>query len=151
MPVSLPRRLLVLSAVSGLLLVPFVAGCGNRGTSGPVLRGVVLKDGEPYRAKELGGEFGLSFVAVQPGGKPGAVYLAEAPDPATGAFEVTGPTGSGIPPGKYKIRVKHVTAGGKSLLPDELGTDATSLEITVTDAPAPLTIDLGKSPSVASQ
>ncbi len=71
----------------------------------------MLRDGEPYRAKELGGEYSLSFVVVQPGGRPGAVYLAEAPDPAMGAFEVTGPTGRGVQPGKYKIQARHVIAG----------------------------------------
>jgi hypothetical protein len=77
--------------------------------------------------KEMGGELSLSFVAIQPTGMPGAVYLAEALDPTTGAFEVKGPTGKGIPPGKYKIQLRHILSGEKSLIPESLGTDSTPL------------------------
>jgi hypothetical protein len=143
------RKFVAIASV--LLLLPLLGGCGNRGTSGPILKGVVLKDGTPYPVKSLGGEFSLSFVVVQPDGKPGAVFLAEAPDPVTGQFEVTGPTGQGIPAGKYKIQAKHVIVGKKSPLAENLSTDATPLEVTITDSPDSLKIDLGNNPSVTGK
>ena len=144
-----PRRLVAFAAGSVLLALPFATGCGRDGESGPVVKGVVLKDGAPYPASELGGEFGLSFVAVRPDGRPGAAFMSDV-DTATGAFELTGPTGRGLPPGRYKVRATHHLANGKSLLPDRLATDATPLEVEVSESPAPLRVELGKAPAVTA-
>jgi hypothetical protein len=79
------------------------AGCGKGGVRGVKVQGEVLQNGKPIpflRGEEITVGFSRE---VEPGEKPfGAPAKVK---PEDGTFTVAGPSGKGIPPGKYRIQL----------------------------------------------
>jgi hypothetical protein len=120
---KLPPRT-VLGATLALGIGLLALGCGSRE---PVVkvRGKLTKGGQPYQAKLTGANLppgenvGVAEVFFYPvkadnelivneSGELKAVGGHNASVNADGTFEVVGPKGKGIPPGKYRIVIKHI-------------------------------------------
>lgn len=98
-------RALIRAAALGAALV--LAGCGSANRV-PV-RGVLLKGGAPFTPPE-GASNQVVLVAMEVQGDDGKSIGADEPfaavlNQADGSFEVPGPDGRGIPPGKYRVSV----------------------------------------------
>ncbi|MFM9069059.1 MAG: hypothetical protein ACKOUR_17260 [Planctomycetota bacterium] len=96
-------RLVVL--ILGFLVT---TGCGESVPKGVILKGKVLKGGQPLAVTRP--EVGVGWVQIDliPDGKSDYTETTRAkPD---GSFEFPG-EGKGIPPGKYKVAVKHYENG----------------------------------------
>ena len=128
------------SRAAMLVTVAFFAGagCGPTGVSGPTVTGVVLKDGERFPMSPTDPPV-IEFVVVQGGELTGLVFRADV-NPKDGTFTVAGPTGTGIPPGEYRVFVRTTAT-------EVVGT-ATPLAVTISSGPGPITLDLGRTPSV---
>src|SRR4051794_40059292 len=92
-----------------LLLLALISGCGTPDKAVAV-SGTVLKDGKPFTFAAEGlppGDpgFRLGFVTLGGGDKPGDASYARF-SPTDGTFQVSGPKGKGLPPGKYRITVQ---------------------------------------------
>jgi hypothetical protein len=128
-----------LGAVALMLLL--MAGCGRRGNTVRVT-GQLVKDGKPFAAKLDGKEpetLAIDFL--------GAVNEVKVNFPATvsanGAFDVDGPSGNGIPPGKYRICVIYsgFQGAGGDRFDTRFSPDKTPLAVEVQKSTR-LTIDL---------
>jgi hypothetical protein len=79
------------------------AGCGKGGVRGVKVKGEVLQNGQPIKflpSEEITVGFSRE---VEPGQQPfGAPAKVK---PEDGTFTVDGPSGKGIPPGKYRIQL----------------------------------------------
>jgi hypothetical protein len=78
------------------VLALLAAGCGGN----VVLKGELQKNGQPYVFAD-GEEMQINLVGEDPSGKP--LTSAAEIDKQDATFRFKGPTGEGIPPGKYKI------------------------------------------------
>lgn len=75
-------------------------GCGQSGPPRQVIKGKVAKAGEVMKVKEQVGRLRLWLVPLD---SKGADITDAVVNAAEGTFEVKGPDGRGIPPGKYKF------------------------------------------------
>jgi hypothetical protein len=147
-----------LVVVSGFAL----AGCGS--SNRVQVQGVLLRGGSPLRPPE-GASNQVVFVAMEVKGDSGKSIGANEPFAAVvneedGTFEVPGPDGRGIPPGKYRVsvtqkyRTKHTVEKPKmrgaapidrdtDLLGDRYGPTSSPIVVEVT-TPEKLTIDLDR-------
>jgi hypothetical protein len=120
------------------LALVFLGGCG----SGDVkATGRLLKNGEPYvpGADEF---VVMSFVAEgAPEGKEGSFVVAF--NREDGTFEVTGPTGRGLPPGKYRACIQ-VMKRKKDLLKGRFNAKNSPFLCTVETGKEDLTFDLAR-------
>jgi hypothetical protein len=85
-----------------------IALMGPGCSSGPKLvlvKGTVTQNGKPYTANQKG-EFQVRFVQLVEKGQPSDSFSANV-DRETGAFEIVGRKGDGIPVGKYRIAVQQ--------------------------------------------
>ncbi len=98
------RALATLITGTGVLLG--VAGCGSSNAVWVTCE--ITKDGKPYVAPS-GQVLQVTFYAVPQDAAPGGRAMPGEPYPAafaaTGRYEVPGPDGRGIPPGKYRVAV----------------------------------------------
>jgi hypothetical protein len=86
-------------------------GCGSPGVK---VEGQLVKDGKPF-VPPTGQMLSLSFIGKDADGKEQS--LGAAVNSTDGSFAVTGPKGSGIPPGTYKVKLSVST---ESSDPDSL-------------------------------
>ena len=99
------RRLLPLLA---LAIAPLAhSGCAPSDTLR--VTGRLLKRGAPYTAPE-GQRLGVTFYVIEATGESGKGVAAGEPfaaqfNPADSTFDVPGPEGRGIPPGKYRVAI----------------------------------------------
>jgi hypothetical protein len=147
----------VLVAVSGLA----VAGCGSNNRV--QVEGVLLKSGSPLTPPE-GASNQMVFVAMDVKGDSDKSIGANEPFAADvnddGTFNVPGPNGKGIPPGKYRVsvtqkyRTKHTIDNPKKpgaaainrdtdLLGDRYSPTTSPLVVEVTTSEK-LTVDLDR-------
>jgi hypothetical protein len=100
-----------LSAVCFVLavLVPVLGGCksGNRGL---ILTGQLVENGTPLRASTEGLPPGtrpiqVVFHTIPAEGQLGSEAFSSQVNSDSGEFTLKGPSGKGIPPGKYRISV----------------------------------------------
>ncbi len=96
------RRLIHLFLLSTLILA--IVGCGTKDKL-LQLQGRLLKSGQQFEAgpDEL---IQVTMVPIMPNGElPRDHYYCNVDD-ATGIFVVTGKTGKGLPPGKYRVALE---------------------------------------------
>jgi hypothetical protein len=85
-----------------LILLALVAGCGGDLVKA---KGKLLKDGKPFVPGEKEA-VRIVFVPVdRVEGKEQNMYPAEF-KPEDGTFKVVGSTGTGLPPGKYRVAIE---------------------------------------------
>jgi hypothetical protein len=131
-----------LRLVAALGMVLGLAGCTNSEPLVPV-RGRVHKNGQPLPVKDLpsaaGGRVTIVFHSLEKGenstGPYGGVVT---PD---GNFSVSGNSGKGIPPGKYRVEIKWQDPfpHGKDQLEGKFGKDNSPV---VVDIPSPGEVDI---------
>jgi hypothetical protein len=99
------------------LILGLLTGCGTQ-RSKP--RGQLTKGGQPYLARE-GEVVHISLFPLNADGSAteGTAHPAQY-DPQTGAFQVPGPDGDGIAPGKYRLTVQ-LTKNRTDLLQGKAG------------------------------
>jgi hypothetical protein len=94
------------------LILGVAVGCGGAaGIHAVPVKGKVVKGNEPFRLKKAPnpplppGEspIHIKFTALGEGQIAGGFDVHV--DPETGTFEMLGPTGKGLPPGKYQVVV----------------------------------------------
>jgi hypothetical protein len=130
--------------VAAIALV--VAGCGGGYTpkKGVVVKGTVLKAGQPLQVPRR--DIGLGGVEVQlvptgPAADSRGVEVALAAE--NGSFELRG-AGSGIPPGKYKLAVlQHDKGPGSDILKGAFSPAKTPITVEVPEDKLGGTHDLG--------
>lgn len=103
-----------------LAVAPLLAGCGGGSQADDgktIARGRLLKGGAPYVLDQSKIKLPKGGTAMPPGVSGGSMLQVNfiaidskeqhtaTTDPNFGSFEVTGPGGKGIKPGKYKITV----------------------------------------------
>ena len=166
-----------------LVLIPALSGCEG-GKSGFAVSGRLVQDGKPFSAADAQlppGSRPIQIVFYLVPGAGGAASPASAAGEAfhsevnadTGEFTVKGPSGKGIPAGKYRIAVTVLTAagggpvkgmppgpGGAAAPPGMLGMgdklkgafskERSRLEVEIT-RPEQLVIDVGSKPGVSVQ
>jgi hypothetical protein len=98
--------------VVGLLLVGFGCSQGDTalGPAGVVVKGRVIKGGQPIPVPRPDVMYGLVEVALIPEGSPPDSTGEPASVEVDGTFRVTG-TGKGLPAGKYKVTVRQMIDG----------------------------------------
>lgn len=137
--VVLPRKLILGAAA----LVVFICGCSGQGLVR--VKGQLLYNEKPLEVSEKAG-ISIMFIKLEAGDKP-AMYPAAPLDRDDATFTVPGPTGRGIPPGKYRIAITQRMADD---LPPEVekmnemfsrGNSAIEREVTNSD---PIILDLSK-------
>jgi hypothetical protein len=127
------RRLLVCSLIALAAL-----GCG--GNRLIQAKGRVLKDGQPYLAKD--GE-GLRIVFEPTDPPQGTRYDSFAAEyhPADGTFQVRGKDGQGLPPGRYRVALQLMKSK-EDLLGGKLMGKKSPLTCEVTGSKDDIVIDL---------
>jgi hypothetical protein len=140
LPLTPPRIVCALALLAGL------AGCG-KSDQHVKIKGKLVKGGAPYQPKIEGlppGDNGLrvGFIRTD-GGREGEDFYAKV-DPATGAFEVPGPDGKGIPPGKYKVTVRSGAVGTSDLLKNQFSRENSKVVREIKPGGGDLVIDLDK-------
>jgi hypothetical protein len=121
----------------GLILLS--AGCG----SGKIAtKGIVLKDGAPFKIKD--DEFvRIMFVPMpENGGKAMDFYIATF-NPADSTFEAKGKDLLGIPPGKYRVSVEHMK-GRKDAFNGAFDAVNSPFVVTIQSAADEVKVDVGK-------
>jgi hypothetical protein len=123
-----------------LLAAIVLAGCGS-GKLHP--RGRVLKDGAPF-LPEKGADLVIFFVPVVGEGQkhPGDVYAARSNE-ADGTFQVTGKDEKGLPPGRYKITIEHMSKK-RDLLAGAFSEDKTPFVRDIDARTGEIVLDVGK-------
>jgi hypothetical protein len=105
----------ILPIACGLVLLA-ATGC----TSGPkmtLVKGKLLYKGSPLKVDPKAG-VQISFIPIVERGEAYSTYPASPPKREDMSFEVRGPQGKGIPPGKYRVAVNLLSA--KDPLVDEI-------------------------------
>jgi hypothetical protein len=108
-----------------------VSGCGSgraEGEGGVTVRGRLLDNGAPL--KPLPDEqIRISFVDAN----GGAVASTADYDANTGTFEITGPSGKGIPAGEYRVELVSEIYGGDGVnrFEEQFDAEKTPLRATV--------------------
>lgn len=149
---------MVLGCTLALAVGVLACGCGS-GETVVKVRGKLIKGGQPYQAKVTGsnlppGEEGMAEVTFYPvksdneviadeEGAPTVVGAEMATVKEDGTFELLGPKGKGIPPGKYRIVVKHIDPTGADLLKAFFNEQNSRITRDVTEG-AEIIIDLDK-------
>jgi hypothetical protein len=124
--------------VLGVVLLVFLGGCG----SGHVkVKGRLMKNGQPYIPAE--NEFVvMEFLAEEAkDGKENSFVVSF--NREDGTFEVTGATGRGLPPGKYRACVQ-VLKKKKDILRGAFNAKNSPFLCTVVTGEEDLTFDLAK-------
>jgi hypothetical protein len=131
-----------------LIFALLLAGCDSS-EKAVLVTGTLLKDGKPYTISAQGlppGDpgFRLGFHTLNPNGQLGesffAVYAAN-----DGTFEVPGPRGKGIPPGKYRISLQKGAMGRPDELKNVFSAEKSPLQVELPDAShAKIEADLDK-------
>lgn len=92
-----------------------LTGCGGAGKAdgvhGVAVKGRLLDHGKPLKLKP-NEQIQVTFVSEK-GGDANQVASIGDYDPETGLFEIAGPSGQGIPPGKYRVGVASRIYGGE--------------------------------------
>jgi len=146
----LPVRLAVLA-----LAVLAVTGCGG-GVSGTKLNGKVLNNGQPYPITEEE-TVRINFITT---GESGRISAQPQLNP-DGTFTLTGPTGKGVPPGKYQITVMVLPSPyaasknpgapkGDKFKNKYADPEKTPLTVEITSSTKEVTVDLGKGTATAA-
>lgn len=121
--------------VSCLFLALAITGCGS--STDVKVSGTLLKNGQPYpfEPEEM---VQITFRAEQ-----GDYLTVSTVNAKTGAFDVTGQTGTGIPRGPYKISLVSVIGSAAQDRFDGAFADANSLKFTFAGASEKIAIDVG--------
>lgn len=86
------------------LFLLFAPGCGDSSPPATIVRGKITKGGQPLKVdKAKWGSYATVQLRFHNLKKGGDTFIVSADE--QGAFELTGPTGEGIPSGKYQIAV----------------------------------------------
>jgi hypothetical protein len=122
-----------------LILLALVAGCGGDLVKA---KGKLLKGGEPVKLGEKEA-VRIVFVPVDKvEGKEQNMYPAEF-NPEDGTFKVVGSTGTGLPPGKYRVAVE-LTRNRKDVLNGAFAPGNSPIVREVKNSSDVLVIDLDK-------
>jgi hypothetical protein len=145
-----PHSLFALLAL--IFFTAALAGCGgNQGASGPKVkaRGRILKNGLPIKSETATqhlppGDPGLQVIFIKVGtADAGAEIPATVIDASEGTFELTGPDGKGIPPGRYRVAVLLAPIGSADAFKGKYDRDNSKIEVELKDG-EDLVIDLDK-------
>lgn len=137
---------LVLAGVFGVL----AAGCTPSGVpeadDGKVIpEGRILKNGLPVRPTAAGlppGDPGLKVTFIKVGtADAGKEMMANISDEEEGTFELVGPEGKGIPPGKYRVALFLGPEGGEDEFKGKYSRENSPIEVEVEEG-KDLVIDL---------
>ena len=134
--------------LASLALALALVGCASSEKS-VAITGTVLKGGKPYVFSAQGlppGDPGLrlGFSSLGSGGTPGDTAFAVY-SPADGTFNVNGPKGKGIPPGKYRISVAKGAMGRPDEFKDAFSRDNSPLTVEIpASGSANVEVDLDK-------
>ncbi|MCI0700236.1 MAG: hypothetical protein L0241_04035 [Planctomycetia bacterium] len=94
--------------------VALVSGCGKSSSapevSGVTVRGRLVSNGAALKLLP-DEQIRVSFVDVN-GTKDSQIAASSEYDPGTDTFEITGPSGKGIPPGEYRVEIVSEIYGG---------------------------------------
>jgi hypothetical protein len=127
--------------VSCVLLLGILLACGCSRDSGGVAegrikpRGRILENGLPIKIDTTNlppGDPGLQVTFIRIGGvDAGTEYEARITDAASGAFDLIGADGKGIPPGKYRVAITLAPFGGTDALKGKFSRERSKIEIEV--------------------
>ena len=127
--------------VSGVLLLGILMACGCSRNSGGAAegrvkpRGRILENGLPIKIDTTNlppGDPGLQVTFIRIGGvDAGTEYEARVTDAASGAFDLIGADGKGIPPGKYRVAITLAPFGGTDALKGKFSREQSKIEIEV--------------------
>jgi hypothetical protein len=123
-----------LSAPSAIGLVLVLSGCGDEFDGRAVIRGKLVEGPNPFVLDQSKLKLPAGATAVPPGARPLAViFIAEdktqfqaVVNPETGAFELPGPDGKGIRPGRYKVAIT-CGVGGADYFNNKFAPDRTKV------------------------
>ena len=128
--------------LAALAVCAVSAGCGRSALV--KVRCQILKDGVPPEVQPGDSALVVFLPFVEGGGVPDDSYLAKGVASVPWTFEVPGKTGDGIPPGKYRIAVKHLRgARGEDVLEGAFAPDKSPIVREILESQE-LTIDVGK-------
>ena len=132
---------LVLSLSAALLLA------GSAGKPAIKVRGRLLENGRPLIVSTIHlppGDKGIqvSFYPLREGDLPGDPYQAVV-SPGDGSFEVLGPSGRGIPPGRYRVTIRVGVPGRGDHLKDAFNIENTPI-VREVSGDKEVVIDVGK-------
>ncbi|MCI0464663.1 MAG: hypothetical protein L0Z62_47670 [Gemmataceae bacterium] len=128
--------------VLGLALLSLVAVAGCSG-GGAEVKGTVLFNGQAVKLG-AGEQLQINLVGVD-GSKP--VLASASYDQSSGTFRVAGPTGRGLPEGKYRIAVSTSSYGPQQKgdrFRGAFGASNSPLVASINPGSQNLTVDLGK-------
>ncbi|MBN9118435.1 MAG: hypothetical protein J0I06_04605 [Planctomycetes bacterium] len=115
------------------LLVASLAGCTPAADGRAVVRGKLLDNGKPFALDTTKLKLPPGATGLPPGSRPlSLTFLAEGGEqfPANvtdaGTFEVVGPDGKGIKPGRYKVAIT-AGAGGPDYFGGKFAPDKTQI------------------------
>src|SRR5262245_26561556 len=120
------------SFIRGVLFVVLTTGCG--GERGIIVRGKLVKNGEPLRVQS-GDTLAIYFVSTAEGQRTRSLAIYRV---AEGTFVCEGPNGAGIPKGRHRIEMWPARADlppyNDYLFNGEFRGDRSPLQVTLTDA-----------------
>lgn len=136
-------KTLLASVALGLALVVF-SGCGGSGSSGPEVKGakvsgVLLFNGKPIEFQEME----TITISFESGEGESQIATSAEVNAEDGSFTLEGPTGQGIPAGKYRIQVVGDIYGGDE--PNRFERYFEASEDVTIPQPKPLNIEISES------
>jgi hypothetical protein len=143
------RQRSLLALLTGTFAALAAAGCGSKGPAvkeykGVKVNGVILQNGKPIK---LGQDetISVSFIALTGDEAGKTAFIADA-KPEDGTFTIAGPTGQGIPIGRYKVTLasNFGSGGGTDRFAEKFDSETSPLNADVAGEGQTFEIDVGK-------